>query len=498
MKRKKLINKIIKKIFMLMAVVSLSFSIISCDNKDTEKKKKMYIHNYELNEKGFLGIEEVIRQDIKMPDILCINHFDAEISEKGIVKKFNLTLSAFNSGKEYMESYNFTYDNKNNKIQYNKEASMVQSSLPSTYNLNNELKYLDKKLKEIPFEKQIEKLNFKRYVVKYDVSSKSEEGKPIIEEKVNSEFPVMTLEQYKAGVGGISDGKTSVIFTLYDGVSITSDNLINYKCIPADNSTLQGDRNNIMQCDYYINNNELKFTQDWGETWIKSGISKENLQKTMMFYKLSGEIPDGSFYISKEKDGIIACFHDDLPTLNISRDNGETWTDISFTEEFPREVNRRIVGFTSKTDGYVALGTDWSMGTGEGKYCYFTRDGGSTWHKKELPNNGTSSTLADMCFMDSNKGIVSLNANSNGSEYKFFCTEDGAKSWKEIEIPYEKLSEEIGTITKIDSLEYDNNTYRLTMGQGYNENMKVIFESKDLKQGWKFVKSYKDVIHYKG
>lgn len=498
MSGKKVINNVIKKIFIIMTVVAVSLSIISCDDKDSKNKKELYIRNYGLNENGFLGIEEVLRQHIKMPEILCVNHFDAEISEKGIVKKFNLTLAAYNGTKEYVESYKFTYDNKNNKIEYNKEASMVQSSLPSTYNLNNELNYLDKQLKKIPFQKQIEKLNFKRYVVKYDVSSKSEEGKPIIEEKVNSELPIMTLEEYKAGSGGKGDGKTSVIFTLYDGISVVSDNLINYKFIPADNSTLQGDRNNIMKYDYYINNNELKFTQNWGETWIKSGISKENIQKTMQFHKLSGEIPEDSFYISKEEDGIIACFYGDLPTLNISRDNGQSWSDISFTEEFPREVNRRIIGFTSNIDGYAALGTDWSMGTGEGKYCYFTNDGGMTWDKKELPSNGTSNTLADMCFIDTKRGIVSLNADLNGSEYKYFCTEDGAQSWKEIMVPYDKIPEEVGAITRIDSLEYIKGTYILTLGQGYNDNMKVVFESKDLKQGWKFVKSYKDIIHYKG
>ena len=37
-----------------------------------------------------------------------------------------------------------------------------------------------------------------------------------------------------------------------------------------------------------------------------------------------------------------------------------------------KSITHRIVGFNNQNFGYVALGTDWTMGTGESKKAYIT------------------------------------------------------------------------------------------------------------------------------
>ena len=45
-------------------------------------------------------------------------------------------------------------------------------------------------------------------------------------------------------------------------------------------------------------------------------------------------IPENSVYA--DGNGMFAVFWGETPTLHVSKDDGETWTDFIFQEEYPR------------------------------------------------------------------------------------------------------------------------------------------------------------------
>ena len=134
-----------------------------------------------------------------------------------------------------------------------------------------------------------------------------------------------------------------------------------------------------MQTDYYFRGEELMLTDDSGETWVASGLTTKQLEETKAVYGQGNMIPENSVYA--DGNGMFAVFWGETPTLHVSKDDGETWTDFVFQEEYPRLCTSRIVRFSLilKT-GYVGLGTDWSMGTGGATLHRAGRmTGGATW-----------------------------------------------------------------------------------------------------------------------
>ncbi len=257
----------------------------------------------------------------------------------------------------------------------------------------------------------------------------------------------MTFDEYKSGKGGISDGHTAVIFTLSDGVDLylggsrimyscspaNSEDLygnknnymkkdyyingpnvkvsrdygenwieiprIMYSCSPANSEDLYGNKNNYMKKDYYINGPNVKVSRDYGENWIEIPLSEEDINETLDFYRMGIEIPEDSFYISDDIGGIIAFIYDKDPKILFSQDDGANWRNIDFTLDLEKPITRRCIGFINNSEGYMAFGTDWSMGTGEGKVLYVTSDGGATWTKQDMPLQNTSNTLTGLKFV---------------------------------------------------------------------------------------------------
>ena len=100
-------------------------------------------------------------------------------------------------------------------------------------------------------------------------------------------------------------------------------------------------------------------------------------------------------------------FWGETPTLHVSKDDGETWTDFVFQEEYPRLCTSRIVRFLDPENGYVGLGTDWSMGTGGATYIGWTHDGGATWETTPVAvENGW--ILSGLAFADQSAGMLTM------------------------------------------------------------------------------------------
>ena len=260
--------------------------------------------------------------------------------------------------------------------------------------------------------------------------------------------------------------------------------------------TLSSNKNNGLKLDYSLN--PVSFTRDYGETWIKADISAADLSETLKTYQSQYEIPNGSYYISEKQNGIIAFFYGGKPTLSITKDNGKTWEKKLFKFDYAdiqKAITHRFVGFTSNTEGYVGLGTDWSMGTGESEFCYLTHDGGATWENKELPQTDLSMLLDGMAFSDSKCGVVTYNQAYSLDEVmpNFYLTNNGGNSWAEFTVPSNKSIADF-SFQKADSLVFANGTYTLTLGQTGRGNRKVSFTSTNLKN-WTFQKMWTAVVH---
>ncbi len=111
-------------------------------------------------------------------------------------------------------------------------------------------------------------------------------------------------------------------------------------------------------------------------------MTTKQLEETKAVYGQGNMIPENSVYA--DGNGMFAVFWGETPTLHVSKDDGETWTDFVFQEEYPRLCTSRIVRFLDPENGYVGLGTDWSMGTGGATYIGWTHDGGATWGRQHL------------------------------------------------------------------------------------------------------------------
>lgn len=251
-----------------------------------------------------------------------------------------------------------------------------------------------------------------------------------------------------------------------------------------------------LKSDYYINGESLSFTGDYGETWIDSGLTAQQLSETLEVYRKGNFLAEGSFY--SDGDGLTAFFYGKTPTLRITKDNGATWTDYSFDREMPRTVTRRCVRFLDKKNGYAAIGTDWSMGTGEALYLYWTHDGGKTWDEYPLPTVD-GEMLGAIAFADEKNGIVTMQRMTPEDPWLVtYFTEDCGKTFKKLELPWKNIPSEITYLTRVDDLAYENGKYILTMGQGDSEDKKVRFISDSLSEGWILDEVYTGAVHTYG
>ena len=256
----------------------------------------------------------------------------------------------------------------------------------------------------------------------------------------------------------------------------------------------------MMETDYYINRGSLKFTRDYGKTWIETDITSDELNETLDFYK-DNSLKPNSWFLSTNELIPIAYFYGQDAYLKLSNDNGKTWKDLKLPnqEEFYRPITKRVVGFTSQNFGYVALGTDYSMGGGEMKKIYFTYDGAETWNEVTLPvEDYSSETLIDLNMYDQNNGVIVLDNTQDVNMPYLYATTNGGKNWNKIEFSYFNLPDEITYLTDIDKITYDDGYYYIQLGQGNTGTLKAVFKTTDLSFPWQFVETKRENIHTVG
>jgi len=384
---KEKINKIIKYILFSLILLFLFVLLLINHNKYnpkefTEGENNYKLENYNLEENGLDKMIEIISKSKNMLDKYNISYFKARLNASGIVSDFTLSLTVFDTNENYIGDASFEY--KDNILTYHEPKS---DTLPlvRTYSKNSNISYISDKIKKAPINEQIKLSELKFYFVTYDPDTNITLGTPIFDGRDSKEIKALSKEDYNNGLGGKSDANTRVVIRLYDGTSIASGQQYLF-VFDELQDTAPNNPSFMMETDYYINRGTLKFTRDYGKTWITTDIKKEELEETLNFYRDISLKPD-SWFLSTNESLPIAYFYGEKPVLKISNNNGKTWYSATLPniQEFDKYVTRRAVGFTSENFGYVALGTDWSMGSGEMKKIYFTNNG-----RKNLGRNPCS------------------------------------------------------------------------------------------------------------
>lgn len=436
--------------------------------------------DYDFPAKGLSGLLALLRGAVSLPERLTLRSLDASLSSDGQLGDFSLSLEGYD-GEDSTGVYTFQYRDADSLLTYTPPDENRREALP--YNPNNDAAYLDKEIRRLPLVRQMALLDFKRYVLSYTGSRQTLENEVLINGADGREYPVLTWEEYQSGQGGGGDGKTAVLFVLHDGTSAYSGkNRVIYRAEPADPASLVLSRNPEKERDFRIRDGQLSLTRDYGESWIPCALEADALEDTLAYLNTS-TLPEDNVYISPAPSGLLAVLYGEFPTLCLSRDGGKSWDSLPLTapERFQgMGYGCRIVDFLNEQEGYIGLGTDWSMGRGGYKCWLSTSDGGKTWQEYPLPGRD-SEILSGLRFCDRRHGAVSMRSIS-ADEPRFFVTTDGGGEWSEIVLPWEE--EDFGTTTfaRVTALSQEEGRYRLTVFGGAKSS--TVFEAETLTGPW--------------
>ncbi len=450
---------------------------------------------YDIEKKGLDGINDIIEKSTNMSSRYNIASFVTDLNSNGTIKDFTLSLNVFDEQEKYIGKAYYEY--KNNILTYSEPVD-DNLLLVEYYSKNSTIPYISEQIKKIPLKEQIRLSNLDYYVLRYQPNTKLDSGTPIFDGRNSKQIKALSYEDYSNGLGGMSDSDISVVIRLYDGSSMVADEQYLY-VFDSLEEEVPDTSNYMMETDYYITNGTLKFTRDYGRTYIDTDITSDELDETLNFYG-SLSLQPNSWFIKEDDTFPIAYFYLEDPVLKLSRDNGSSWENITFdlNNVLNKPITTRVVGFASPTFGYVALGTDWTMGSGELKRIYFTYDAGKTWKEVEAPLNGTSNTLIDMFMYDENHGIIVLKDKVDINFPLIYATNDGGENWQEVDFSYFNLPDEITYLTDVDRITKEDNQYYITLGQGNNGILKAVFRTNDLLSPWTFVETKEENIHTVG
>lgn len=458
---------------------------------------RYFLFNYKLEKEGLSRLQKIVDISDKSTDNYNVSYFNIRLDKNGKLKEFVLSIKFFDNNKDYVGRGGYTFKNNNlNYIYVSKEDEA--SLLVENYSKNNNIGYISNQIKKIPLKKQIKESELDFYFLSYMPNTSLEWGSPIFDGRDNKNIKVLSKEDYNKGMGGESDKGTFFVLRLNDGRSIAFGQQYLY-VFDSLEDYLPANPNYMMDVDYYVNDGKLMFTRDYGNTWINADINEFDLKKTLNFYG-GKSLKSNSWFLAKNELIPIAYFYGYEPILKISNDNGKTWTSHEFItskDTFDKTITERIVGFTSQNFGYVGLGTDWTMGSGEVKKLYFTYDGGENWKEIEIPLNGTSHVLYDVCMFDENVGVILLRDSLNSNFPLIYSTVSGGKSWNEVNFRNSNLPDEITYLNEVDSIFKDGETYFIKLGQGDTGTLKATFSSGDM-MGWTYLSFNNENIHTVG
>lgn len=461
--------------------------------------------SYNLEKNGLNFLTEIIQKTDKQKEEKSnISSFQISLHADGTIQSFTTIIYYFNDNLTLTGTGRYSYQKKNLNYTYEEIGDCktvsdceIQKTLIQEYMKSRDVEYISETLKRIPFQKQIKKGKLKNFIVTFGNTMYFRENTPVIDLRNHKKAPALSLEEYKQGKGGSASPGIYLDIILSDGSSTVAEEVYHYIFDPIKEDPLKLDY--TMQTDYYINNGKLQFTRDYGNTWIDADITKEQVGETLTFYR-DKSLLSSSWFLSENPLIPIAYFYGKNPKLKISTDNGKNWVEKEFqltSEEFAKPVTHRVVGFTDQNFGYAALGTDWSMGSGEEKKAYLTKDSGSTWEEIELPLNVSSHTLMDFIMLDFNVGVVALKESNESQFPLLYATTSGGKSWTKVEYLSTNIPDSISYLTSLDQIKKEDDQISITLGQGDSGTTKAIFTTKDMFL-WNFKEQKAENIHTVG
>ncbi|MDR7238125.1 hypothetical protein [Neobacillus drentensis] len=128
---------------------------------------------------------------------------------------------------------------------------------------------------------------------------------------------------------------------------------------------------------YEIVNEELKVTYDHGEHWRSVPVPLNDLFAGG-YSGSKQELIEGSYVISPERTAFVIGDSENVRIL-LTTDKGEHWRKVPVPNSLPG-IRIRLLGFTSKQDGYLILTGDKTM-SWEANAIFKTKDGGKSWVK---------------------------------------------------------------------------------------------------------------------
>ncbi|MCL1895546.1 MAG: hypothetical protein FWG03_03265, partial [Clostridiales bacterium] len=274
-----------------------------------------------------------------------------------------------------------------------------------------------------------------------------------------------------------------------------------------------GNPETTMQCDYYINNNRIFFTKDYGESWIPCDLPEDAVTHTLGFYNTSYILPEGSYSISADSP-VIALLYDGHPSLRISIDNGKTWDTrpagfipdgMDRVDYYMNPFTKRFVHFFDAQNGYIWLCSDYSMGTGMQRRAYRTSDGGATWEEISLPTVAISELgltsgdmLTGLVFADRamENGVCTLKRDLDTEGYPdVFFTQDGGSSWEGIELPWDALPPNNDYLKKVYSASVKEAWWEICIGYDVK---RVMFAANSPSESWRYLSTKTVTVHTVG
>lgn len=454
------------------------------------------------------GLDEFISIMSKTKEVKNLNSnivfLSIKLNKKGNIKRIDMAVNYFDNDYNYVGSGYYNYKDKNLEFGYERKENCktvsdctINKMLVREYFKSLNIKYLSNQIKKFPFREQIKLSNLRFYEVSIQSNQKFSEVTNVFDMRDNKKIKALTLDDYEAGKGGTITPGIYLVITLSDGSSVTADEMYKYIFDNVDSDIKRIDY--TMETDYYINGkNQLLFTRDYGNNWIETDLSSDQVKETLNFYR-DISLQNSSWFISVNELIPIAYFYGEQPKLKISTDNGITWSEKNFdiiNNDMYKDITHRIVGFNDQNFGYVALGTDWTMGSGEFKKAYLTKNSGKDWESIDLPENCTNKTLIDFIMYDENNGIVLLNNNQENEFPYMYITKDKGNFWERVEYAH-KIPKEVVYISNIDFIEKKDNEYIITLSQGDSSTTKVKLISSDL-INWTYDSTFTSNIHTVG
>ncbi len=159
--------------------------------------------------------------------------------------------------------------------------------------------------------------------------------------------------------------------------------------------------------------------------------------------------------------------------LNISRDNGETWQELTVPAD-DCDITDSALGFTSQDDIWLLL--EGSLAATKARLrLYKSADGGNTWTHEEIGQPVSGRQLDYVNFLSADEGYLSVGAGIFGPAPLIYKTVDGGETWVECKV---KARIKKGDYFCVDEIRYNGDTLTMS-GHLAHDGDKITLTSKD-------------------